>query len=246
MDRYNCLRKSAVFIFIVAYVIGGFTQSAPRFTTRHRSNLKCLRSAFVTMNTPRTVFPAADEVAKTFIRREIGAEVDIESSQILALRTNLLLWYRANRRLLPWRGDKIDLPDSSLQKPTTIKINDETIVQKKGQNSSTVTFEKSAYGTWISEIMLQQTRVETVIPYWLKWMARFPSIEVLASASGVPKSPILNNRAARNHDFRYRILPYATITKINKFNFGTYPLFQEMKLMRCGPDSDITGVRSSC
>jgi A/G-specific adenine glycosylase len=31
--------------------------------------------------------------------------------------------------------------------------------------------------------MLQQTRVETVIPYFLRWMQRFPSIEALASAS---------------------------------------------------------------
>jgi A/G-specific adenine glycosylase len=153
------------------------------------------------MNSPRTVLPVADEVAKTFIVREIGAEVDIESSQIVALRTNLLLWYRANRRLLPWRGDKINIPDSSLEKPTTLKINDAIIVQKEGQNSSTVTFERSAYGTWISEIMLQQTRVETVIPYWLKWMARFPSIEVLASASGVLLNPILHNSVSQNHDF---------------------------------------------
>lgn len=43
---------------------------------------------------------------------------------------------------------------------------------------------KSAYGTWISEIMLQQTQVATVIPYWLKWMERFPTIESLASATG--------------------------------------------------------------
>lgn len=42
----------------------------------------------------------------------------------------------------------------------------------------------SAYGTWISEIMLQQTRVETVIPYWLKWMKKFPTVQDLASATG--------------------------------------------------------------
>lgn len=39
-----------------------------------------------------------------------------------------------------------------------------------------------AYGVWISEIMLQQTRVETVIPYYLRWMDRFPSLEALAQA----------------------------------------------------------------
>jgi len=40
----------------------------------------------------------------------------------------------------------------------------------------------SAYAVWVSEIMLQQTRVETVIPYYLRWMERFPSLEVLAGA----------------------------------------------------------------
>jgi A/G-specific adenine glycosylase len=39
------------------------------------------------------------------------------------------------------------------------------------------------YTVWVSEIMLQQTRVETVIPYFERWMKRFPSIADLASAS---------------------------------------------------------------
>lgn len=38
------------------------------------------------------------------------------------------------------------------------------------------------YQIWVSEIMLQQTRVETVIPYYLKWMNRFPNLEELAQA----------------------------------------------------------------
>ena len=41
----------------------------------------------------------------------------------------------------------------------------------------------SAYRTWISEVMLQQTRVESVRPYFQRWMRRFPSIRRLASAS---------------------------------------------------------------
>ena len=41
----------------------------------------------------------------------------------------------------------------------------------------------SAYGTWVSEIMLQQTRVETVIDYYTRWMARFPTVQALAAAS---------------------------------------------------------------
>ena len=39
------------------------------------------------------------------------------------------------------------------------------------------------YAVWVSEIMLQQTRVETVIPYFNQWMIRFPTIQSLAKAS---------------------------------------------------------------
>ena len=40
-----------------------------------------------------------------------------------------------------------------------------------------------AYAVWVSEVMLQQTRVETVISYYERWMERFPSISALATAS---------------------------------------------------------------
>lgn len=39
------------------------------------------------------------------------------------------------------------------------------------------------YAVWVSEVMLQQTRVETVIPYFLRWMERFPGVTALAAAS---------------------------------------------------------------
>src|SRR6266496_4747489 len=39
------------------------------------------------------------------------------------------------------------------------------------------------YAVWVSEIMLQQTRVEAVIPYFEKWMRQFPTIGSLAAAS---------------------------------------------------------------
>jgi A/G-specific adenine glycosylase len=42
---------------------------------------------------------------------------------------------------------------------------------------------RSAYAVWVSEIMLQQTRVETVIPYFEAWMRQFPTLEALANAS---------------------------------------------------------------
>jgi A/G-specific adenine glycosylase len=41
---------------------------------------------------------------------------------------------------------------------------------------------RDPYAIWVSEIMLQQTRVQTVIPYWERWMARFPTVSALAAA----------------------------------------------------------------
>lgn len=43
--------------------------------------------------------------------------------------------------------------------------------------------EPDPYRVWVSEVMLQQTRVETVIPYYLGWMERFPTLDRLARAS---------------------------------------------------------------
>ena len=39
------------------------------------------------------------------------------------------------------------------------------------------------YAIWVSEIMLQQTRVDTVIPYYLRFLRRFPTVAALAAAS---------------------------------------------------------------
>jgi A/G-specific adenine glycosylase len=40
----------------------------------------------------------------------------------------------------------------------------------------------TAYQVWVSEVMLQQTQVATVIPYFERFMERFPTVEALASA----------------------------------------------------------------
>lgn len=42
--------------------------------------------------------------------------------------------------------------------------------------------QSDAYAVWVSEIMLQQTRVETVIPYFLHWMDTFPTVQALANS----------------------------------------------------------------
>jgi len=42
--------------------------------------------------------------------------------------------------------------------------------------------ERDPYRVWVSEVMLQQTRVETVIPYYRRWLERFPDVAALAGA----------------------------------------------------------------
>ena len=41
---------------------------------------------------------------------------------------------------------------------------------------------RDPYRIWVSEVMLQQTRVETVIPYYQRWCERFPTLDSLADA----------------------------------------------------------------
>ncbi len=36
---------------------------------------------------------------------------------------------------------------------------------------------------WIAEVMLQQTQLRVVLPYWMRWMAAFPTVDALAAAS---------------------------------------------------------------
>lgn len=42
--------------------------------------------------------------------------------------------------------------------------------------------DRTPYSVWISEMMLQQTQVAVVIPYYLRWMEQFPTIRHLAEA----------------------------------------------------------------
>ena len=41
---------------------------------------------------------------------------------------------------------------------------------------------RDPYHVWLSEIMLQQTQVETVIPYYERFLSAFPTVEALAAA----------------------------------------------------------------
>ena len=59
------------------------------------------------------------------------------------------------------------------------------------------------YHVWISEVMLQQTQVETVVPYFERWMAALPSVSALAAAD---EQTVLNLWAGLGYYSRARNL----------------------------------------
>jgi len=76
-----------------------------------------------------------------------------------------------------------------------------------------------SYAVWVSEIMLQQTRVETVIPYFEKWMKLFPDVSALANAS---EQDVLNAWEGLGYYSRARNLHKAAKIIVEKFN-GNLP-----------------------
>jgi len=71
------------------------------------------------------------------------------------------------------------------------------------------------YAVWVSEIMLQQTRVDTVIPYFEKWMRLFPNVTSLANAS---EQEVLNAWEGLGYYSRARNLHKAAKVIAEKFN----------------------------
>jgi len=71
------------------------------------------------------------------------------------------------------------------------------------------------YAVWVSEIMLQQTRVETVIPYFERWMKLFPDIPALARAD---EHDVLNAWEGLGYYSRARNLHKAAKIVAEKFN----------------------------
>ena len=53
---------------------------------------------------------------------------------------------------------------------------------KNGRHDLPWQTDRTPYRVWISEIMLQQTQVSTVIPYFERFMDRFATVEKLAAA----------------------------------------------------------------
>ncbi|XP_037683301.1 adenine DNA glycosylase isoform X4 [Choloepus didactylus] len=76
-------------------------------------------------------------------------------AEVTAFRGSLLSWYDREKRDLPWRR------------------------RAEGE----VDLDRRAYAVWVSEVMLQQTQVATVIDYYTRWMQKWPTLQDLASAS---------------------------------------------------------------
>jgi A/G-specific adenine glycosylase len=78
---------------------------------------------------------------------------------------------------------------------------------------------RNPYYIWISEVMLQQTRVDTVIPYFHRFVERFPTIEALADA---PEEDVLKLWEGLGYYSRARNLQGA-IREVHERYGGTVP-----------------------
>jgi len=78
---------------------------------------------------------------------------------------------------------------------------------------------RSAYRVWVSEIMLQQTQVATVIPYFARFMARFPDVQTLADA---PQDDVLAHWSGLGYYARARNLHACAQAVMTRFG-GAFP-----------------------
>lgn len=79
---------------------------------------------------------------------------------------------------------KENLSDSGAIAISSIPFAQTLVVWQKqhGRHSLPWQNTRNAYRIWLSEIMLQQTQVATVIPYYLRFLERFPDVYALANA----------------------------------------------------------------
>ena len=77
----------------------------------------------------------------------------------------------------------------------------------------------SPYRVWVSEIMLQQTQVATVIPFFQRFVARFPTVEALAAA---PLDEVLHHWSGLGYYARARNL-HKTARTIASDLSGVFP-----------------------
>ncbi len=112
--------------------------------------------------------------------------------EMAILAKKLFKWYNENGRILPWRVSPKDLEAGQTPDP---------------------------YKVWISEIMLQQTTVNTVVPYFEKFIKKWDNIDKLSRAD---ESDILAFWAGLGYYARGRNLLKCARELSEKFN-GTIP-----------------------
>ncbi|MCY1046308.1 A/G-specific adenine glycosylase [Corallococcus sp. bb12-1] len=78
---------------------------------------------------------------------------------------------------------------------------------------------RDPYAIWLSEVMLQQTQVSTVIPYWERFLARFPTVKALAAA---PLDDVLSGWKGLGYYTRARNLHRAAQEVVERFG-GKFP-----------------------
>ncbi|ELR22329.1 A/Gspecific adenine glycosylase [Acanthamoeba castellanii str. Neff] len=106
---------------------------------------------------PTTHLPGAQDI------EELGKTCAFDEDQ----------WYDEHQRTLPWRRRRtIDADGHVIAAP-----------KAEGGDGADADDDDVGYGVWVSEIMLQQTRVETVIEYYNKWMKKWPTPHSLADAT---------------------------------------------------------------
>ncbi|CQR26062.1 A/G-specific DNA glycosylase [Streptococcus varani] len=97
------------------------------------------------------------------------------------------------------------------------------------------------YAIWVSEIMLQQTRVDTVIPYYESFLYRLPTIQDLAQA---PEDVILKVWEGLGYYSRVRNMQKAAQQMVSEFN-GQFPRTHEEILSLKGIGPYTAGAISS-
>lgn len=87
---------------------------------------------------------------------------------------------------------------------------------------------KDPYKIWISEMMLQQTRVEQVIPYYQRFLKRFPNIEYLAESR---LDDVLRVWQGMGYYRRARYIHEGARTIVNKFHGKIPNTYEELRLL---------------
>lgn len=97
---------------------------------------------------------------------------------------------------------------------------------------------KDPYRVWVSEIMLQQTQVSTVIPYFQRFMARFPDISSLAKA---PLDDVLQQWTGLGYYARARNL-HRSAQLVCTEHGGVFPDTQEQLMALPGIGRSTAGA----